>query len=108
MTKCKNCKNPFPFKLVFKSFWTGYKDFSCAKCQARHKFTFKDRLIGGLCIGLSTFISVSINSNFELDIASKLVLGLLSMLILCIAFSAFSVLFLTFQLNSKQTTQNNL
>lgn len=107
MNNCKNCKNPILFKLVFKSFWTGYKNFSCTKCQAQHKFTPKDRLIGGLCVGISTCISGLIMSYFELGIASKLLIGLFSMAILCITFSALSVSFLTFELNKKQMTHRN-
>jgi len=108
MTKCKNCKNPLPFKLVLTSFWAGYKDISCAKCQAQHKFTLKDRLIGGVVVGVSTFITSSMMSYFELEAGSKLLLGLFSMVILFIAFSALSLSFLTFQLNKKQTTHNDV
>lgn len=107
MDNCKNCKNPFSFKLVFKSFWAGYKDFSCTKCQTQYKFTFKDRLIGGVCIGISSFIAGLIKSYFELEIASQLFLLLLLLVILFIALSALSVAFLSFQMNEKETTHNN-
>jgi CXXC-20-CXXC protein len=101
MEKCKKCKTTISSKLIFKSFWKGYKNFSCSNCQTQYEFTDKDRLIGGLVIGISIFFSGLIMSFSELEIVSKLTLGLFSMAFACIALSALSISFFTFQLNKK-------
>lgn len=106
MTKCKKCNHPFSFKLVFKLFWTGHKSISCVNCQVQHKFTLEDRLIRGMVVGISTFISCLMMRYFESDIASKLLLGLVSMVILCVALTPLSLSLLTFQLNKKHPPQN--
>ena len=101
METCKKCKTTISSKLIFKSFWKAYKNFSCSYCQTQYEFTDKDRLIGGIVIGVSTFFSGLIMSFSELEIVSKLTLGLFSMVFTCITLSALSISFFTFQLNKK-------
>ena len=101
MEKCKKCKTKLSSKSIFKSFWKGYKNFSCSTFQTQYEFNSKDRLIGGIVIGISTFFSNLIVNYSELEIVSKLTLGLFLMVFSCIALSALSISFFTFQLNKK-------
>ena len=101
MEKCKKCKTTLSSKLIFKSFWKGYKKFSCSNCETQYEFNSTDRLIGGIIVGISTFSSSLIMSFSELEIVSKLTLGLFVMAFSCIVLSALSISFLTFQLNKK-------
>lgn len=101
MEKCKKCKTTLSSKSIFKSYWTGYKNFSCSSCETQYEFNSTDRLIGGIIIGLSTFISSLVMNNSELDIVPKLTLGLFLMAFLSISLSALSTSFFTFQLNKK-------
>lgn len=105
MEKCKKCKTTLSSKSIFKSFWKGYKNFSCSNCQTQYEFNSKDRLIGGIIIGISTFFSTFflslIMNYYELEILSKLALGLFFMLFSCTTLSALSISFFTFQLNKK-------
>lgn len=102
MKKCEKCKTQFSFKIIFLSFWKGYKNFVCTNCQAQYKFDTKDRLIGGLIIGLSTFIyglTMSILTYYELAFSVKFILGMVSFLISSIFLSALSTLFFSFELD---------
>ena len=101
MEKCKKCKTTLSSKSIFKSFWNGYKTFSCSNCQTQYEFNFKDRLIGGIVIGISTFFSCLIMNYSELEIVWKLTLGFFSMIFVSIVLSALSISFLTFQMNKK-------
>jgi CXXC-20-CXXC protein len=101
MEKCKKCKTTLSSKSIFKSLWKGYKNFSCANCQTQYEFNPKDRLIVGIVIGISTFLSSFAMNYSELEIVSKLILGLFLMAFSCIVLSALSISFLTFQLNKK-------
>ena len=101
MKKCEQCKTTLSLRAIFKSFWKGYKNFSCSNCQTQHEFNFKDRLIGGIIIGISTLFSSLIMNYFKLEIISKLTLGLFLLVFSCIALSALSISFFTFQLNKK-------
>ncbi|MFT5964792.1 MAG: CXXC-20-CXXC protein [Flavobacterium sp.] len=101
MEKCKKCKTTISSKLIFKSFWKGYKEFACSNCETYYEFNDKDRLIGGIIIGISTFFASLIMTFFELEIVLKLTLGLFSIIFACIALSALSISFFTFQLNKK-------
>lgn len=98
MEKCKKCKTTLSSKSIFISLWKGYKSFSCSNCQTQYEFNSKDRLIGGIVIGLSTFLSSLVMNNSELDIVPKLTLGLFLMAFLSISLSALSTSFFTFQL----------
>ncbi len=93
---------------MFKSFWAGYKDLNCTKCQANHEFALQDRLIGGAVVGVSIFITTLMMNYFQEGMASKLLLVLPSMIISIIAFSALSMSLIKLQLNEKQTTENNI
>ena len=97
MTKCKKCKKPFSFKLVCASFWKGYKDFKCVNCQTNYQFSSKDRLIGGMVVGTSTFLSSLLMFTIELELMSKLGLGIVLSAVLCICLSLFSMKFLEFK-----------
>ena len=97
MTKCKKCKKPFSFKLVCASFWKGYKDFKCLNCQTNYQFSYKDRLIGGMVVGASTFLSSLLMFTIELELMSKLGLGIVLSAVLCICLSLFSMKFLEFK-----------
>lgn len=99
MMKCKNCKATLFSKVILQSYWKGYKKFGCLNCSAEYEFTFKDRLIGGFVIGISTFITGLIVSSFELGIFYKLMLGILSITVFAIALSALSVSFFTLQID---------
>jgi CXXC-20-CXXC protein len=101
MEKCKKCKATLSSRLIFKSFWKGYENFSCSNCQTQYQFNSKDRLIGGIIVGISTFFSGLIMHCFEFEIVSKLMLGLFVIVFLGIALSALSVSFFTFQLIKK-------
>lgn len=101
MQKCKKCKTSLSSKSIFKSFWKGYKNFSCSNCQTQYEFNSKDRLIGGIVVGISTFFSSLIMNYSELEIVSKLLLGIVGSAFLCIALSALSISLFTFQLNKK-------
>jgi CXXC-20-CXXC protein len=101
MTKCKNCRTTLSSKVIFKSYWKGYKKFNCSNCPAEYEFTLQDRFIGGLVIGISTFITGLIVYSFELDIIWKLMFGLLSMTVFSLALSALSISFLKFQIDKK-------
>lgn len=101
MQKCEKCETTFSFKIIFKSLWKGYKNFVCTNCQAQYKFNFKDRLIGGIIVGLATLISSLIMNYFELGILSKLTLGLFSMVVLAITVSVLSASLFSFELNKK-------
>jgi CXXC-20-CXXC protein len=97
MTNCKKCKRPFSSNLVYKSFWKGYKDFKCLNCQTNYQFSSKDRLIGGIVVGTSTFLSGLLMFNLDLELMSKLGLGILSSAVLSICLSLFSIKFLEFK-----------
>jgi CXXC-20-CXXC protein len=99
MKKCEKCKTPFSFRIIYKSFWGGYKNFACTNCQSQYKFNTKDRLIGGSVVGLTTFISVIIMNSFVLEIISKLSLGLVAMVVSGISLSALSTSFFSFELD---------
>ena len=101
MEKCEKCKKILSSRSIFKSFWKGYKNFSCLNCQTQYKFNFMDRLIGGIVIDISTFFSALIMNYSELEIVLKLTLGLFLMVFSCIVLSALSISFFTFQLNKK-------
>jgi CXXC-20-CXXC protein len=101
MEKCKKCKAKLSSKLILKSFWKGYKDFSCSNCQTQYEFNSKDRLIGGIVVGISTLFSSLIMNCFEFEIVSKLMLGLLVIVFSGIALSALSVTFFKFQMIKK-------
>lgn len=62
MKKCEKCHTPLSSKVVFIAFLKGYLDFACTNCGAKYRFIFKDRIIGGFVVGISTFIS-SFNMN---------------------------------------------
>lgn len=94
MTKCKKCNKPFSSKLLYKSFWKGYKDFKCLNCQTNYQFSSKDRLTGGMVVGISIFLSSLLMFNLDLALMSKLGLGILSSAVLCICLSLFSIKFL--------------
>lgn len=98
---CKNCRTTLSSKAILKSYWKGYKKFFCSNCATEYEFTFKDRLIGGIVIGISTLITGLIMSNSELDLIWKLMLGFLTMTIFSLALSILSVSFLTFQISKK-------
>jgi len=97
MTKCKKCKKPFSSKLVCAYFWKGYKDFKCLNCQTNYQFSSKDRLIGGMVVGTSTFLSSLLMFTIELELMSKLGLGIVLSAVLCICLSLFSMKFLEFK-----------
>jgi CXXC-20-CXXC protein len=97
MTKCKKCKKPFSSKLVCAYFWKGYKDFKCLNCQTNYQFSSKDRLIGGMVVGTSTFLSGLLMFTIELELMSKLGLGIVLSAVLCICLSLFSMKFLEFK-----------
>ena len=98
MTKCKNCRTTLSSSLIFKSLWKGYKKFDCSNCRAEYEFTFRDRLICALGIGISTFITSLIVSSFELDIFWKLILGLSLITVFSLVLSALCLSFFTFQI----------
>lgn len=108
MTKCKKCYNHFSFKLRFKSFWAGYKTLNCTNCQAGHEFTLQDRLLGGAVIGVSIFISGIMMTYSQEGMASKLLVGLPSMIISSIGFSALSMSLMKLRLGKKPTTESNI
>jgi len=97
MTKCKKCKKPFSSKLVCAYFWKGYKDFKCLNCQTNYQFSSKDRLIGGMVVGTSTFLSSLLMFTIGLELMSKLGLGIVLSAVLCICLSLFSMKFLEFK-----------
>ena len=101
MMNCKNCSNTLSSKIILKSYWKGYQNFLCSNCATLYEFTFKDRLIGGLVIGISTFITGLIMFNLELNFVWKLMLGLLTITIFSLAVSILSISFLTFQISKK-------
>ncbi len=97
MKNCKKCKNPFSSKLVYKSFWKGYKDFKCFNCQTNYQFNSKDRLIGVMTVGTSTFLSGLLMFTLTLELITKLGLGILTSAVLCICLSLFSIKFIEFK-----------
>ena len=101
MQKCKKCKTTLSSKLILKSFWRGYEIFSCSNCKAEYEFNSKDRLIGGIIVGISTLFSGLIMSLFDLEIVSKVALVFLSMVFAGIVLSTLSIPFFKFQLKNK-------
>ena len=101
MTKCTKCKTPMPSKLVFKSYWSGYKSFACENCETQFEFTLKSRIIGGMVIGISVFLSWLLMNFTELESGLKTILGLLSLVVFSFVISALSLTFLTFEKTEK-------
>ena len=99
MEKCKKCNSTLSSKIIFKSFWKGYRNFSCTNCQTQYEFTSKDRLIGGFVIGISTLITSVFMNYVALEIILNLTLGLFLMVFLCSVLSLVSLLFFTYQSN---------
>lgn len=97
MKKCNHCKTKFPTKTIFNSYWMGYKKFKCLHCQSEYEFTLKDRIIGGLVAGVSTFFTSMLVFTTELDIIWKFVIGVSSMVLLGIVFGFLSLSFLSFK-----------
>jgi CXXC-20-CXXC protein len=100
MKKCEKCNTPLSFKIVFIAFWNGYLNFACKNCSAKYKFKFKDRVIGGFVIGISTFISsliISILSYYDLDYTLKMISGLVAMVVLGLLLSALSTSLFSFE-----------
>ena len=107
MEKCKKCKTTLSSKLIFKSFWRGYENFSCSNCQTEYEFNSKDRFIGGIIILISTLFSGLIMNLFDLEIISKVALVLFSMVFAGIVLSALSISFFTFKLNKNKLNKPN-
>lgn len=101
MKNCKNCKTTLSSILIFKSFWKGYKSFSCKGCQAQYEFNVIDRIIGSIVILFSTFFCSSIMNYCELEIVTKLLLGFFVMILSNIILSALSITLFTFRLIKK-------
>ena len=97
MKKCNHCKKKLPTKTIFNSYWMGYKKFKCLHCQSEYEFTFKDRTIGGLVAGFSTFFTSMFVFTTELDIVWKFVIGSFSMVFIGVVFSYLSLSFLSFK-----------
>ncbi len=95
MKKCNQCKSELSTKTIFKSYWLGYKKVKCLHCQSEYEFTFKDRIIGGLVAGLSTFFSSILTFTVEVDWVWKIAIGLSSIVLFSIGFSYLSLSFLS-------------
>lgn len=100
MKKCEKCHTPLSFKIVFIAFLKGYINFACTNCGAKYSFIFKDRVIGGFVVGISTFISgliISILSYYDLDYTLKMISGLVALLGLGLLLSALSTHLFSFE-----------
>ena len=95
MKKCEKCHTPLSFKIVFMAFWKGYINFACTNCGAKYSFIFKDKVIGGFVVGISTFISsfimISINFGFLLKVSiAAATLGISAVILSALSTSLFS------------------
>ena len=97
MKKCEKCHTPLSFKIVFMAFWKGYINFACTNCGAKYSFIFKDRVIGGFVIGISTFISSFIMNSINFEFLLKIISGLVAMVVLGLILSALSTHLFSFE-----------
>ena len=95
MKKCEKCSTPLSSKIVFIAFWNGYLNFACKNCGAKYKF--KDRIIGGLVIGISTFISSFIINSIEIEFFLKVSIAVATLGISAIILSALSTPLFSFE-----------
>jgi len=95
MKKCEKCHTPLSSKVVFIAFWKGYINFACASCGAKYKF--KDRVIGGFVIGISTFISSFIMNSINFGFLLKVSIAAATLGISAIILSALSTHLFSFE-----------
>ncbi|MBT8314425.1 MAG: hypothetical protein KJP26_08180 [Maribacter sp.] len=96
MQRCNNCEQKFSKRQVYKSFWLGYKSFECPNCKSKSEHSFKNRWIGGLCVGLSVFAGGIVQSWVELSFGYEMLLGTLLIIFLLSILSWLSIPYLTF------------
>ena len=95
MKKCEKCHTPLSFKIVFIAFWKGYINFACTNCGAKYKF--KDRVIGGYVIGISTFISSFIMNSIKFGLLLKVCIAAATLGVSAIILSALSTRLFSFE-----------
>lgn len=97
MKKCEKCSTTLSSKTIFKSFWKGYKKFNCLNCHSVYEFNFKDRLIGGILVGISIFTTNLIMYIIEVEIVWKLIFGLSLLILFAVVLSFLILPLFTFQ-----------
>lgn len=101
MKKCEKCNTPLSSKIVFIAFWKGYQTFACANCQTKYNFKYKDRIIGGFVVGISTFISSFIMNSIKIGFLLILISGLIAMVVSVIILSALGTYLFSFELDEE-------
>jgi CXXC-20-CXXC protein len=95
MKKCEKCHTPLSSKVVFIAFWKGYINFECTNCSAKYKF--KDRIIGGFVVGISTFISSFIMNTIKFGFLLKVGIAVAALAISAFILSALSTSLFSFE-----------
>ena len=97
MKKCEKCHTPLSFKIVFIAFWKGYINFACTNCGAKYSFIFKDRIIGGFVVGISSFISSFIMNSIKFGFLLKVSVAAATLGVSAIILSALSTSLFSFE-----------
>ncbi len=97
MKKCEKCHTPLSSKVVFIAFWKGYLNFGCNSCGAKYNFKYKDRIIGGFVVGISTFISSFIMNSIKFGFLLKVGIAVAALGISAIILSALSTSLFSFE-----------
>jgi CXXC-20-CXXC protein len=101
MKRCSNYNREFTFKELFTSFWKGYKPIECNECNHVFSHKFKNRWLGGISIGITTFSAGMIMNNFKTEIGMKFLIGFLTISLLALALSSISMAFFSFEKDDK-------
>ena len=97
MKKCEKCHTPLSFKIVLRAFWKGYINFTCTNCGAKYSFIFKDKVIGGFVVGISTFISSFIMNSIKFGFLLKVSIAAATLGVSAIILSALSTPLFSFE-----------
>ena len=97
MNNCNQCNHHFTFLQIFKSFWFGYKPIKCENCTNVYNHTFKNRLLGGVSIGVGGGIGCFIMLNYNANFGLKLLLGAICILSASLLLSAILFNFFSFE-----------
>lgn len=102
MQKCKNCKQEFSFRQIYKSFWLGYRPIECDHCKTKYEHSFGNRWLGGLSVGLGVFLGGLVQSYLEISMGYRMLIGALVTIFVVILFSGLLVSYLKFEKEEKK------
>ena len=103
MPACPNCNHKLNSKKLFKSFWSfnSYSNIPCPSCSVTLAHTSKNRLYGGLSIGITLFISFAAYALSNETIGIKVMISGCTTIIVALILSTIAVSYFSFEITSK-------